>query len=1228
MQRRLKREASDVIPDPAPASSRQRTDNNNNNNNNNFNAIILERLNRLEAENGMLKKKVENLEKRSSNLEQCSSTKLVEFKFISMKTHLLDDNEWNGTLHVPLIQNPISGLYKIPNGTSTVHGKYTHKKKNNNDGSEVMITEDFFATIEKDLDGDVSFHLGISLMHRIDNAKNMYHILLNPSNNLKRERCAKVQEFFVESKNNGVVDEWALKGGGVLSFNAPVDVRGKQITFEIKLQIVLSAYEPHQTIIPEIKDNGVEIKWKRLEAVMQSRYPDRVYVDIQNAVKQYAYFLELKKDKNDYQCRFYSPSLPIKEVWFAHLSFLDRYQRDIQAFTGVKSKIFENIPITKDKSISRYNDTREAHVKRMADLSELVDTKYWSENGGRSSPSTSRATSANNDNHLTKGRWSIFPIEKKRWSNLWLYLDKTLGWSYLERRGVSTIWFRPGFSIKDRGKLGTDHFLNEDDVLAYCDENCIRPSPLTPPSPTEEEDEREAESPLSRDEEMENIGTEMDTEVDRYLTGTKIMKKFEDGDWYNGKIKSYNKKREYYIIEYEDGEIEEFDQDDVKQWLKYAVGTKIKKKVWDGNWYNGEIKSYNRKRGYYVIKYEDGESEEFDEDDVKQWLKEEEKEKEEDDDEKEMEDRYNFKILWSRLKGQGWEWQQPNNKFDDFWYVKPASTRPKSQWIKGLDYFCTQQEVVTFCKECDSASIGDINARNENDNDNAKLDDAPSKNMTKNTKNKSTLTTKKSGKKKKAPLSNKDDSDGKRSKQSNRPKRYKKKGRGDVDVDKENNDEPSNKNGKLSYLCNDENLKINNDGNDITPWKINAPLYEHKLCLAATGMSYLQYYYLPGENPKEFTRRFTSVEEVAQHFARTNDYTLSSSGSKVPTNDVERSFVRLIRYALVPGTLWMWKEIRKINRSETCYLLGTIGYRRTDSGGWKTPDALAEVLESHYESLDLLCEALSCLDYLHVPPSASRRCKQEINLSNIQNMALRLRIAEGFACVDYESEEGKKNWVKRTEDTIVVPSWIDVKPLLEKLGHFFYENYDEYGFYCCRPNGDPRNNKDAVEGEDYFTGINNYQSLQKYRGYLCAHGVDYVENLPIEEESEQIATWVRFYIFHSKTGERNPVPIRRIKFTAKNTKYKGIRILQQIGYKFVHKGLNMGYLLADDQEKKYLEEDELWEHLGKYGISAAFFDGFGSKDEQIATELLIIDEFHGTHGDKLFSYVMNMLAVD
>ena len=227
------------------------------------------------------------------------------------------------------------------------------------------------------------------------------------------------------------------------------------------------------------------------------------------------------------------------------------------------------------------------------------------------------------------------------------------------------------------------------------------------------------------------------------------------------------------------------------------------------------------------------------------------------------------------------------------------------------------------------------------------------------------------------------------------------------------------------------------------------------------------------------------------------------------------------------------------------------------------------------------------------------------------------------------NKEKKKvgNWVKRTQDIIVVPSWVDVKPLLKQLGHFFYENDDGDEFYFCRPNGDPRKNKAAKEGEDYFKGNEYHESLQQYRAYLCAHGVEYVDNLPTEKESDKILTWVRFHILHIKTGERDRVTIDEIEFIDNNPKKRGIKTLRRIGYKFVDKGLNMGYLLVDAQEKKYLEEDELWEHLGKYRINAAFFDGFESKDEQIATELLIIKLFHGKHGGRVFSYVMNIIVV-
>ncbi|OEU15986.1 hypothetical protein FRACYDRAFT_240685 [Fragilariopsis cylindrus CCMP1102] len=643
-------------------------------------------------------------------------------------------------------------------------------------------------------------------------------------------------------------------------------------------------------------------------------------------------------------------------------------------------------------------------------------------------------------NRSTRRQRSFSPTGKKRWSDLWLYLDKILGWSYnyatkhdLKFHGASTIWFRPGFHIKGRGDLGTDHFFSEDDVLAYCDENDISPPPPTP--------DTEEESPLSPEEKMEKE-IETKKKVDRYPNGTRIMKQFENGDWYNGTIKSYIKKRGYYSIKFDDGEEEEFDDDDVKQWLKDDDDDEEMGDNDDSSGYEtpddqstipqdpGKPRLLSPSEGTTTSGVSNGNNslygggESYCED-----------------------DRYNFKILWGRLKDKGWDWQKPNNSFDDYWYCKPASMRPKSEWIQGLDYFCDQEEVIAFCKERDSASSRDKDGAGRN-----KLDDAPSKNAKKKKSLATKNTKKKPGKKKKCSLSDSFDVDGENNDEPSTKKRKnskknlaskavtEKKGpvsNDNVIVDDGNTRKQSDskkrrkeikstsagaaadvesnkkqkgsqtypKKPKLSDLCNDESLKIN-DGKTDTPWNVDTPKHEHKLCLTATGMNYASYYYLPGENAKDFTKRFSSVEEIAQHFARTNEYTLSS-GSKIPTTDDERSFVRLIRYALVPGAYSTWKEIRKINRSETSYLLNKLGYYTTDVGGWKPPDAFVEakVLEPYYESLDSLCEVLTCLEDLDVPSSSSsRRRKQEIKLSQTQLIALRLRIAEGFTVLDIDME--------------------------------------------------------------------------------------------------------------------------------------------------------------------------------------------------------------------------------
>jgi len=203
---------------------------------------------------------------------------------------------------------------------------------------------------------------------------------------------------------------------------------------------------------------------------------------------------------------------------------------------------------------------------------------------------------------------------------------------------------------------------------------------------------------------------------------------------------------------------------------------------------------------------------------------------------------------------------------------------------------------------------------------------------------------------------------------------------------------------------------------------------------------------------------------------------------------------------------------------------------------------------------------------------------------------------------------------------ISVSSWGTIKPLLMQLGHSFYENQMQDGRlvqYFCRPNGNPDEHSEAVEGEDYFT------SLVSYRAHLCAHGVEFIgTKSPLKDDDlELIAYWVRFHIFsHRTTGERKTEIITDWELTGLKSKF--IRLLQRIGYKYKY-DLQEGYVVPGT--KLILSEKELWEHLAKHGLSSSCkFEKFESKEEQMAIEIQIIRKYHGNHGDKAFRPIQKM----
>ena len=162
--------------------------------------------------------------------------------------------------------------------------------------------------------------------------------------------------------------------------------------YMLKIYAVLSAHKPNETLPLVAPPEGTKPDWDALEKLVSLRLDkdmenmyDEIY--IKGLVQDYKLFLELKRDFNDFEhCLLFSPSMLVDECWHAHLSFLDRYQKDIMALMG-KPKLIEHEPILGDEAKLRYVTTYNALKKLKGD-----DIGRWS--GGWPKPDI-KITSSN-----------------------------------------------------------------------------------------------------------------------------------------------------------------------------------------------------------------------------------------------------------------------------------------------------------------------------------------------------------------------------------------------------------------------------------------------------------------------------------------------------------------------------------------------------------------------------------------------------------------------------------------------------------------------------------------------------------------------------------------------------------------------------------------------------------------------------------------------------------------
>ena len=74
------------------------------------------------------------------------------------------------------------------------------------------------------------------------------------------------------------------------------------------------------------KKNDTVADWNALIDLMETRFPNYGKHWAERAVKNYRYFMDLKKKKRDWDSKVYCPSKSIDEVWKAHICFPERYQ--------------------------------------------------------------------------------------------------------------------------------------------------------------------------------------------------------------------------------------------------------------------------------------------------------------------------------------------------------------------------------------------------------------------------------------------------------------------------------------------------------------------------------------------------------------------------------------------------------------------------------------------------------------------------------------------------------------------------------------------------------------------------------------------------------------------------------------------------------------------------------------------------------------------------------------
>jgi hypothetical protein len=160
-----------------------------------------------------------------------------------------------------------------------------------------------------------------------------------------------------------------------------------------------------------------------------------------------------------------------------------------------------------------------------------------------------------------------------------------------------------------------------------------------------------------------------------------------------------------------------------------------------------------------------------------------------------------------------------------------------------------------------------------------------------------------------------------------------------------------------------------------------------------------------------------------------------------------------------------------------------------------------------------------------------------------------------------------------TELRIIIPTFTEAKPLLEKAGYTFRE-----GVYC-RPKGDPKKYSDKVEGNDYFA------TESAFREFLLRTGVDCngTEWTAADDKANVLTRWIRYNVIKSCKDE---TVLPSYDLTSKHA----LDLLKKLNFRHSWDP-EQGYKLPGVTKKeakqgvnKFPEMPDLWVYLARHGL--------------------------------------------